>query len=340
MATRIAVTRKLPPLGERMLDNLHQSGTYEVKRWQDDLPPDAAALAELLSGADGAITLLTETLDGALLDRHPDLKVISNLAVGHDNIDVAAATERGIAVCNTPGVLTDATADLAFALLMATARRLPEAQQYVRNNHWKTWSPTLLLGQELTGATVGVVGFGRIGREFARRATGFRMRILAFDLFPDQAAADELGASFVSLDELLQESDFVSLHCTLTPETQQLIGARELGLMKKSAILINAARGPVVDTDALVAALRTGEIWAAGLDVTDPEPIAADHPLAGLPNCLVVPHIASGTTATRNAMAKIAIENCVAVLEGREPVACVNWEALGKKEQGVARTEM
>jgi len=203
MASRIAVTRKLPPLGEQLLDELEGSGTYDVRRWQEELPPDADALAQLLEGAAGAITLLTETLDGTLFDRFPDLKVVSNLAVGHDNIDVDAATERGIAVCNTPGVLTDATADLAFALLMATARRLPEAQQYVRDDHWKTWSPTLLLGQELTGATVGVVGFGRIGREFARRATGFRMRILAFDLFPDHAAADELGATFVSLDELL-----------------------------------------------------------------------------------------------------------------------------------------
>lgn len=323
MGFTIAITRQLPPLGEQMLDELEQAG-HTVRRWSGDLPPGADDLAVLLDGADGAITLLTEKMNGTVFDRYPNLKVVSNLAVGYDNIDVAAATERGIAVCNTPGVLTDATADLAFALLMATARRLPEAQQYVRDDKWKTWSPTLLLGQELTGATVGVVGFGRIGREFARRATGFRMRILAFDLYPDQAAADELGATFVSLDELLQESDFVSLHCTLTPETHHLIGARELGLMKASAILINAARGPVVDTDALVAALREGEIWAAGLDVTDPEPMAADHPLVGMENCLIVPHIASGTIATRNAMAKIAIENCVAVLEGREPVSRVN----------------
>lgn len=323
MGFTIAITRQLPPLGEQMLDELEQAG-HTVRRWSGDLPPGADDLAVLLDGADGAITLLTEKMNGTVFDRYPNLKVVSNLAVGYDNIDVAAATERGIAVCNTPGVLTDATADLAFALLMATARRLPEAQQYVRDDKWKTWSPTLLLGQELTGATVGVVGFGRIGREFARRATGFRMRILAFDLYPDQAAADELGATFVSLDELLQESDFVSLHCTLTPETHHLIGARELGLMKASAILINAARGPVVDTDALVAALREGEIWAAGLDVTDPEPMAADHPLVGMENCLIVPHIASGTIATRNAMAKIAIENCVAVLEGRKPVSRVN----------------
>lgn len=323
MGFTIAITRQLPPLGEQMLDELEQAG-HTVRRWSGDLPPGTDDLAVLLDGAEGAITLLTEKMNGTVFDRYPNLKVVSNLAVGYDNIDVAGATERGIAVCNTPGVLTDATADLAFALLMATARRLPEAQQYVRDDKWKTWSPTLLLGQELTGATVGVVGFGRIGREFARRATGFRMRILAFDLYPDQAAADDLGATFVSLDELLQESDFVSLHCTLTPETHHLIGALEFGLMKSSAILINAARGPVVDTDALVAALRDGEIWAAGLDVTDPEPMAADHPLVGMENCLIVPHIASGTIATRNAMAKIAIENCIAVLEGREPVSRVN----------------
>jgi len=328
MVSRIAVTRTLPPLGEQMLDEMEASGAYALRRWRNDLPPDPASLSDLLADADGAITLLTEKMNGQVFDRYPNLKVVSNLAVGHDNIDIAAATERGIAVCNTPGVLTDATADLAFALLMATARRLPEAQRYVRDDQWKTWSPTLLLGQELTGATVGVVGFGRIGREFARRATGFRMRILAFDLFPDQAAADEIGATFVSLDQLLAESDFVSLHCTLTEETTHLIDAAALARMKPTAILINAARGPVVDTDALVAALRNGTIWAAGLDVTDPEPIRSDHPLANLENCLVVPHIASGTIATRNAMARIAIENCVAVLTGKPPVACVNPEVL------------
>ena len=279
----VAVTRNLPPLGESMLTDLESTGRLTVRRWSDDLPPDQTALNQLLQGMAGAITLLTERIDGALLDANPDLRVISNLAVGYDNVDLDAATSRGVAVCNTPGVLTDATADLAFALLMATARRLSEAQRYVRDDNWKTWSPTLLLGQELTGATIGIVGFGRIGRELARRAAGFRMRIFAFDLFPDQSAADEIGATYVSLEQLLTESDFVTLHCTLTDETHHLIDATALAKMKPTAILINAARGPVVDTDALVDALRNGTIWAAGLDVTDPEPIGADHPLANLP---------------------------------------------------------
>jgi glyoxylate reductase len=331
MAQRIAVTRKLPQLGEQMLDELEAEGDYTIARWPGELPPGPEELNALLAGAVGAITLLTEPIDGDLLDHFPDLRVISNYAVGFDNVDVPAATERNVAVCNTPGVLTDATADLAFALLMATARRLPEAQQYVRDDKWETWSPTLLLGQELTGATVGVVGFGRIGREFARRATGFRMRILAFDLYPDERAAAEIGATFVPLDQLLRESDFISLHCTLTEETHHLIGAEELALMKPTAILINASRGPVVDTESLVAALRNGTILAAGLDVTDPEPLRADHPLVSMPNCLVVPHIASGTVTARNAMAKIAVENCVAVLAGNTPPSCVNPEALGKR---------
>ena len=323
------MTRKLPDAGERLLDEAERTGEFAITRWPAELPPFPQELAKLLTGADGAITLLTEPITAEVIEREPQLKVVSNLAVGYDNIDVEAATRRKVAVCNTPGVLTDATADLAFTLLMTAARRIVEGVDYVRAGNWQTWSPTLLLGQDITGATLGIVGLGRIGKEMARRGTGFGMRLIAYDEHQDKAAAKELGVSFVSLEKLLRESDFVSLHCTLTTESRHLIGASELAMMKPSAVLINAARGPVVDTDALVEALRNGTIWAAGLDVTDPEPIPEDHPLVSLPNCVVVPHIASGTISTRDEMARLAVENCLAVLRGKRPPHCVNPEVLG-----------
>ncbi|MDP9364869.1 MAG: D-glycerate dehydrogenase [Chloroflexota bacterium] len=319
----VAVTRVIPEAG---LNRLREAA--EVRLWEEELPPGPEQLAELLRGCDGALTLLTDTIDGAVLDREPQLKVVSNFAVGYDNVDVPAATARGVAVCNTPGVLTETTADFAWALLMAGARRVVEGADFVRAGRWKTWGPTLLLGRDLTDATLGIVGFGRIGREVAKRARGFEMRVLAFDEHRDEAAARDLGASYVPLDDLLRESDFVTLHVALTPETEQMIGARELGLMKPEAILVNAARGPVVDTDALVAALRDGTIGGAALDVTDPEPLPADHPLVGLPNALVVPHMASATVATRDRMATMAADNLLAVLRGERPEAIVNPEVL------------
>jgi glyoxylate reductase len=328
MPFRVAVTRKLPELGEKMLTEAERRGEIEVTRWPNELPPFPQELAKLIHGADGVISLLTEPMTEEVFQREPQLKVVSNLAVGFDNIDVPAATRHKVAVCNTPGVLTDATADMAFTLLMAAARRVKEAIDYVRDGKWETWSPTLLLGQEITGATLGIIGFGRIGKEMARRGTGFGMRLLAYDEHQDEAAAKEIGVRFTGLEELLRESDFVSLHCTLTPETRCLINAERLAMMKPTAILINAARGPVVDTDALVDALRNGTIWAAGLDVTDPEPLPADHPLVSLPNCTVVPHVASGTIATRNEMARLAVENCLAVLNGSTPPHCVNPDVL------------
>ena len=322
----VAVTRVIPEAGLRLLRD-----AAEIRLWQEELPPDAEALAALLQGCDGALTLLTDTIDGAVLDREPNLKVISNFAVGYDNVDVPAATARGVAVCNTPDVLTETTADFAWALLMAAARRVVEGADYVRAGKWQTWGPTLLLGRDLTGATLGIVGFGRIGREVAKRARGFEMRVLAFDAFPDERVARELGAELRPLDDLLRESDFVTLHVALTPETQQMIGARELGLMKPEAILVNAARGPVVDTDALVAALRDGVIGGAALDVTDPEPMPVDHPLVALPNALVVPHMASATVATRDRMAEVAARNLLAVLRGERPPHIVNPEVLERE---------
>jgi len=319
----VAVTRVIPEAGLRLVRE-----AAELRLWEEELPPSPDQLANLLRGCDGAITLLTDRIDGAVLDREPQLKVVSNFAVGFDNVDVPAATARGVAVCNTPGVLTETTADFAWALLMAAARRVVEGVDHVRAGRWKTWGPTLLLGRDLTGATLGIVGFGRIGREVAKRARGFEMRVLAYDSFQDAAAARALGVEYRPLEEVLREADFVTLHVALTPETTHLIGARELGLMKREAILVNAARGPVVDTDALVAALRDGTIGGAALDVTDPEPLPADHPLVRLPNAVVVPHMASATVATRDRMAELAARNVLAVLRGERPPGIVNPEAL------------
>ena len=321
----VAVTRVIPEAG---LDLLRAAA--EVRLWDEDLPPSPEQLAALLRGCDGALTLLTDAITGETLDREPGLKVISNFAVGYDNVDVPAATARGVVVCNTPGVLTETTADFAWALLMASARRVVEGADYVRAGKWRTWGPTLLRGRDLTGATLGIVGFGRIGREVAKRARGFEMTVLAFDEYEDETAARELGARYVPLDELLGQADFVTLHVALTPETEKLIGARELGLMKREAILVNAARGPVVDTDALVAALRDGTIGGAALDVTDPEPLPADHPLVGLSNALVVPHMASATHATRDRMAVLAAENLLTGLRGERPAGIVNPEVLDR----------
>ena len=319
----VAVTRPIPEAGIALLRE-----RCEIRQWEDELPPSPDELDTLLEGADAAITLLTDRIDGALLDRHPELRVVSNFAVGYDNIDVDAATARGVAVCNTPGVLTGATAELAFALLMATARRLPEAAGYVRDGKWKTWGPLLLRGQAVTNATIGIVGFGRIGQAVARMASGFGMSILAWDRSPASKSTHGLHVRFVELDRLLRHADFVTLHVAYSDETHHLIGAPELAKMKPTSVLINTARGPVVDTDALVHALENGEIFAAGLDVTDPEPLPANHPLVSMPNCVVLPHIGSATVQARDDMASLAAENLLAVLDGRRPDAIVNPEVL------------
>jgi glyoxylate reductase len=313
MSRRVFVTRVIPKAG---LDIVHAAAEAEV--WPDELPPPRGALLEKVRGVDGLLSLLTDRVDDELLDAAgPQLRVVSNFAVGYDNIDVPACTRRGVAVGNTPGVLTETTADLAFALLMAVARRLPEARDYVRDDRWRTWGPMLLLGKDLHGATLGLVGFGRIGREMARRATGFGMRTLYYSR--SRAEPDvqrQLQASHVPLDTLLAESDFVSLHTVLSPETRHLIDAAALARMKPGAILINTSRGPVVDQDALAEALRSGHLFGAGLDVTDPEPLRADHELVRLPNCLVVPHIASASERTRDRMAQKAARNLVAGIRG------------------------
>ncbi len=319
----VAVTREIPEAGLQLLRE-----STVVNLWQKDLPPSESELDALLGECDGAITLLTDRIDGAVLDRHPLLRVVSNFAVGYDNIDIQAASERGVLVCNTPNVLTNATADHTWALLLAAARRIPESITYVREGKWQTWGPLLLLGQEVSGATIGIVGLGRIGKEVAKRARGFGMRVLAFDPFQDEEFAREHAVTYVPLEALLSESDFVTLHVALTPETRHLIGAQEFHRMKPTSILVNAARGPVVDTNALVDALRDNVILGAALDVTDPEPLSADHPLVNMANCIVVPHTASATVQTRDRMAELAAQNLLAGLRGERPPAAVNADEV------------
>jgi glyoxylate reductase len=319
----VAVTRPIPEAGMRILRE-----SCEIRQWEDELPPSPEELDTLVHGVDGVLNLVTDRIDGALMDRHPSIKVISNFAVGYDSIDVEAATARGIAVCNTPGVLTNATAELAFALLISTARRIPEAVDYVKDGRWKTWGPLLLLGANVTGATIGIVGFGRIGQAVAKMASGFGMTILAHDRSPETKDTHGLDVRFVDKDTMLAEANFVTLHVAYSPETHHFIDADALRKMKKTAVLVNTARGPVVDTGALVNALENGDILAAGLDVTDPEPLPADHPLVAMPNCVVLPHIGSATVQSRDAMATMAARNLVAVLQGRQPEAIVNPEVL------------
>ncbi|XOB99312.1 2-hydroxyacid dehydrogenase [Deinococcota bacterium DY0809b] len=313
---RVFVTRSLPGTA---LDELRQTG-YRVEVWTEFLAPPREVLLERVRGAAGLITMLEDRVDAELMDAAgPDLKVIAQYAVGLDNVDLAAARERGIVVTHTPGVLTDATADLAFALLAAAARRVVEGHDYVRRGEWKTWHPELLLGPELHGATVGVVGFGRIGQAFARRARGFEMKVLYASRRPKPEAEAALAAERVELDELLARADFVSLHTPLTPETHRLMNAERLARMKEGAVLVNTARGKVVDTEALLDALEHGPLFAAGLDVTDPEPLPADHPLLGHPRVVVTPHIGSAGLRTRRRMAEMVAHDLRAVLEGRTP---------------------
>jgi phosphoglycerate dehydrogenase-like enzyme len=293
-------------------------------------PKDAVSLApeleQNLAYASGLFCLLTIKVTEDLLARAPRLKVISNMAVGVDNVDVAACTRRGIPVGNTPGVLTDGTADLTMAILLAIARRICESSSDARSGRWQTWSPTGWLGKDLKGATLGIVGMGQIGSAVASRASAFGMQIIYSDPKQDRAVAENLAAFPVQFEELLKNSDFISLHVPLTPETRGLIDEKALRMMKPTAVLVNTARGPIVDTEALFRALKEGWISAAALDVTDPEPLPPEHPLYTLPNCLIVPHIGSATWDTRQAMAARACENLLAGLQGQRLPYCVNPE--------------
>jgi glyoxylate reductase len=311
MKAKVYVTRHLPEAAWNRLVE-----TCDVEIWDEEFPPPYHTLLAKVADKEGLLCLLTDKIDANLMDAAPHLKVISQVAVGYDNIDVAAATARGILVGNTPGVLTDATADFAFTLLMAAARRVVEGMDYVRAGQWQTWGLTLLLGQEVHGATLGIVGLGRIGQALAKRAAGFDMRILYHNRrrLPEMEAA--LGVEYVDFETLLRESDFISLHVNLTDETRGLVGAEALAKMKETAVLINTARGPVVDTDALYDALKNGQIAYAALDVTDPEPLPADHKLLTLPNLIVAPHIASATITSRTKMSLMAVDNLLAGVNG------------------------
>jgi lactate dehydrogenase-like 2-hydroxyacid dehydrogenase len=321
MKPKVYVTRKVP---EQAIAKLQPE--CEVEIWDGELPVPEDILLDKVRDIDGLYCLLTDPVTPELLDAAPRLRVVSNMAVGYDNINVPACTSRGIPVGNTPGVLTETTADLSFALLMAAARRIVEGVDYVRAGRWKTWGPVLLMGPDIYGATLGIIGLGRIGQAVARRARGFDMRILYHDIYPMPEAEANLGVTFVDLDTLLAESDFVTLHVNLTEDTHHLIGREALVKMKSTAVLVNASRGAVVDPEALYEALQEGEIACAALDVTEPEPIPEDDPLLGLSNCIVVPHIGSASVATRTKMATMAAENLLAGLRGEPLPNCVNPE--------------
>ncbi len=319
---KIFISRLIPTRG---LDFVKEH--YQPETWPHEMPPTRDELLEKVRGVDGLLCTLTEKVDAELMDAAgSQLKIISSMSVGVDHIDIAAATARGIPIGNTPGVLTDATADMAFALLLSAARRVMEGEKYIRAGKWKTWHPQLLLGADLVGSTLGIVGFGRIGQAVAKRAQGFDMRVI----FYDPTAHPVHGAQSVDLDTLLHESDFVSLHVPLTPNTKLMVNADFLSKMKSNAILVNTARGGVVDQAALYDSLKSNQIFAAALDVTDPEPLSMDSPLLALENCLIVPHLGSASQRTRDLMSLLAAENLIAGLKGERLPNCVNSEVYAK----------
>lgn len=315
---RVFLTREIPAAG---LERIRSECETEV--WPDILPPERDVLLERVAGCDGVVTMLTEQIDAEFMDAAgPQLKVISNYAVGFNNVDVAEATRRGIRVGNTPGVLTEATADMAITLMLAAVRRLVEAADFVLSGKWQTWEPMGHIGLDLQDRTLGIVGMGRIGAAVARRAQGgWGMRILYHDRYRNEIAEQDLGARQVDFDTLLAESDFVSVHVDLNRSTRGMFNADVFRRMKKTAVFVNTARGSLHNQCDLYEALKSGEIFAAGLDVTDPEPIAMDDPLLTLSNCIVLPHIASATVASRNGMAEIAADNLLRGLRG-EPLRC------------------
>jgi lactate dehydrogenase-like 2-hydroxyacid dehydrogenase len=318
---RIVVTRRPPG---RALEMLEES--CRVDLWDEDRAMPRDELLTAIARADGLYSMLTDAVDAALVAAAPLLRAVSQMAVGLDNVDLAAATVRGIPVGHTPGVLNETTADTVFALLLALVRRVVEGAAYVKEGRWGPWQPDLLLGGDLHHTTLGIIGMGRIGSAVARRASGFEMRILYHNRRPDPDLEREVGAEYVGFEDLLAESDHVVVMAPLTDETYHLIDRRAMGLMKPTATLVNGSRGGLVDPAALEEALREGRIAGAALDVTEPEPIPADHPLLDLENCLIIPHLGSASVATRGAMAELAAENLIAALAGRPMPACANPE--------------
>lgn len=330
MKPKLFMTRKIP---ERGLKKIKEH--FEVDLWPEEAPPPKEVIIERVKDVDALVPLLTDPIDAEVMDSAPKLRIISQYAVGYDNIDVNAATKRGIYVTNTPGVLTETVADFTMALMMAIARRVVEADKYIRQGKWKVgWHPLYFLGTDLYGATLGIVGLGRIGSAVARRAKGFDMKILYYDVVRREDLEKELGAKFVDLDTLLKESDFVTLHVPLTPKTKDLIGERELKLMKPTAYLINTSRGKVIDEKALIKALKEGWIAGAALDVFYQEPTPPDNPLLELDNVVVAPHIASASLETRSRMAEIVAENLIAFKEGKKPPTLVNPDVMKVRPPG------
>lgn len=317
---KVFVARQIPAVGLAMIQ-----AECETVVWPERLPPSPEKLRELIADCDGLVSLLTDKVDAALLAAAPKLKVVSNFAVGTNNVDIAACTARGIPVGNTPGVLTEATADIAVTLLLAAARRLPESATDAKEGRWLTWEPLGWLGQDLVGRTLGIVGMGRIGFATAKRLHhGWGMKVLYTARTAKPEADRELGARRVELAELLAQSDYVSVHADLNPTTKGLFSTAEFQRMKPTAVFVNTSRGPLVDQVALADALRRKVIFAAGLDVTDPEPLPREHELYGVSNCVIAPHIASATVDTRNAMARMCAENLLAGAFGKALPNCVN----------------
>ena len=324
---QVYITRDLP---ERGLKKIKEHFDAEV--WPEYAPPPKKVIADKVATVDALVSLLSDKIDPEVFNAAPKLKIVSQLAVGFDNIDIAEATRRGIYVTNTPEVLTDTTADFAWALLMAIARRVAEADKYVRTGKWKvSWHPAMLSGRDIYGATIGIIGAGRIGYAVAKRAKGFDMRVLFYDVIPRPEMEKDLRAKKVDLDTLLKESDFVSVHVPLMKETHHLVNAQKLSLMKKTAYLINNSRGPVVDEKALYEALRKGQIAGAGLDVFEQEPTPVDNPLLKLDNVVVAPHISSASLETRAKMSEMVAENLVAFFEGKRPPNLVNSDVIKTK---------
>jgi glyoxylate reductase len=325
MPTKIYVTRQLPEVALALLRECGEMSVWE----KDEVIPREVLLDEVRE-TEALLCMVTERIDEELLAQAPQLRIVANMAVGYDNVNVLALNRRGIVLTNTPRVLTETTADLTFTLILGIARRIGEAVRIVREGRWRAWSPFAFLGSDVHHATLGILGLGRIGTEVAKRAKGFDMRILYTNRGRNREAEAWLGCTWVDLSTLLRESDFVVVLVPLSPETRHMLSTPQFKLMKRSAFLINAARGPIVDQRALYEALHDGLIAGAALDVTDPEPIPMDDPLLTLDNCLIVPHIGSASVATRTRMATLAAENIVAFLSGYHPPTPVNAEVLEK----------
>ncbi|MBM7570208.1 2-hydroxyacid dehydrogenase [Aquibacillus albus] len=319
MKPKVFITRKI---NQEIVAKMEEF--CEVSMWEEEeVPVPRDILMEKIKDVDGLFCLLTETIDEELLETAPHLKVVSNMAVGYNNIDIDAAKKLGITVTNTPGVLTETTADLTFALLMATSRRIVEASSYLKEGKWKTWSPMQLTGQDIHGATLGIIGMGRIGSAVAKRALGFDMNVIYHNRKRVSKLEEELDVKYVEMDHLLKNSDFVCVMVPYTKETDKLISKREFDLMKDTAILINTARGGIVDEQALYAALISNKIWGAGLDVFENEPVSVDHPLLSLDNVVAIPHIGSASIKTRLKMAEVAADNLIKSLKNEEPECVV-----------------